>query len=357
MARHDLDKLNEGLAERIDDMVELLFVNARRVGNYWELGDISGAPGSSLKIWRKGPKQGEWADFGAGTGGRPLGLAIAAKGDAGEGIRWAAAWLGHDATETPEERAAREARAARQREDKARQEAADGERLRRAAKGLFLSASPIAGTLADDYLKGRAIDIRRLPRQPGALRFHGAVKCPETGKLRPCLLAAVADADGFLSVHRHFLHRRPDGSVVKATLDPDAPMHDAKQSYSRVHGGCISIWRGDSGRPLRAMPAGEWITASEGIEDALSIAIAAPEMRVVAAIGLTHLGAMFIPKQCGGVIWHRHRGDGPQAIAQLNRQYDALNARGFEVREAFAPDGAKDFNEWLQREGARELVG
>lgn len=362
MPLHDLDRLNEGLARAIDALMPRLFANAKRVGDYWELGDITGAPGASLKVWRRGAKQGEWADFSAGTGGRPLSLAIASpyagNGHAGEGIRWAARFLGHDASESPEERERREADAARQRQARAADEALNREKRRRAAQALFLAGVPVLGTPADAYLAGRGIDLRKLPRLPGALRFHPDLRCPETGRRRPGMLAAVAGEAGFLSVHRTFLYALPCGEVVKAN-DARVPsgqgMADAKQSYSAVAGGCISIWRGeDATRPLKKMVEGEWIVATEGIEDALSIAIAAPEMRIVACVALPFLGGMFLPKACAGVTWHRHRGDGADALAQLARQYAALEKRGIAVREVWAPDAAKDFNAWLMGQRERE---
>lgn len=345
---HDLTRLNEGLAAEIDALVPRLFANARREGNYWAMGAIDGSPGSSLKIWRSGPKQGEWSDFSAGTGGRPLQLVIASPfaggGDAGAGIRWAARFLGQDADEAPAARAAREAYAARQRQAREAAAAADQAAKRRSAKALFLAGTPIAGTLAEAYLRARAIDLRALPRQPGALRFHPALLCPESGVMRPGLIAAVSGADGFLTVHRTFL--RGDGLAKAAMSDP-------KRSYSAFHGGCIALWRGDSGRALKDMPDGEWLAASEGVEDGLSIALAEPALRVVAAVALGNLGRMFVPKQCGGVYWHRHRGDAPEAERAYAVQCEQLERRGIALREVWAPGAAKDFNEWLMGEAAR----
>jgi hypothetical protein len=348
---HDLNRINEGLAADIDALVPRLFLSAVQVGNFWELGSIHGEPGQSLKIWRTGSKQGEWADFSAGKGGRPLELVIqsqfAGNGNVRQGIEWAVRFLNMGVSETPEERAAREAEDQRQREKRAREREADNERKRKSALGLFLSAAPIGGTLAEKYLLGRAIDLRLLGRQPGALRFKPELKCPETGIMRPGLLACVSNEHGFLTVHRHFLQEREDGTVGKAD------MRSPKQSYSANSGGVISIWRGDSGKPLRDMPEGEWIAASEGIEDALSMALAQPDMRVVASVSLGNLGKMFLPRQCGGIYWHRHRGDPPQAIADYEKQLDQLDQRGIAVREVWAPDEAKDFNEWLQREAKK----
>jgi hypothetical protein len=355
--RHDLDRINAELARRIDDVVGRLFSNAVKDGGVWALGDLNDKPGRSLKIWRRGVKQGEWWDFSEGRGGHPLGLVIEAalggKGDAGEGIRWAAKFCGVDGEETPEERAKREANAARQREQREREEADAAARKRRAAQGLFLHGGPIAGTMAEDYLRGRGVDLRRLGRQPGSLRFHPTVRCPDSGRDRPALLAGASDAQGFLTVHRTYLFRLNDGRVVKAdaaAVPAVWRMVDAKKLYGPMNGGIVSIWRGDSGKPLHAMPAGEWIVLTEGIEDAVSVAIAAPEMRVGCVVALPFLGRAFLPKQCGGVLWHRHRGDGPKAVGDLERQYQALRARGIDVKEIWAPDNEKDFNAWLMKQ-------
>ena len=357
--KHDLDRLNAELARSIDEVVGRLFMNAVRDGGVWALGDLNDKPGRSLKIWRRGAKQGEWWDFAAGKGGKPLGLVIEASnggaGDAKEGILWAAKFCGVDATETPEEKAKREENAARGRERREREEADERRRKRRSAQGLFLHGGPISGTMAEDYLRGRGVDLRALGRQPGALRFHPTVRCPDSGRDRPAMLAAASDGEGFLTVHRTFLFRLNDGRVVKADA-ADVPavwrMVDAKKLFGPMKGGVVSIWRGDSGKALRDMPAGEWIVLTEGIEDAVSVAIAAPEMRVGCVVALPFLGRVFLPPQCGGVLWHRHRGDGPQAVAALERQYQALRARGLAVKEIWAPDGEKDFNAWLMKQAS-----
>ena len=355
--KHDLERFNEELAKRIDDVVARLFGNAVRDGGVWALGSVDDRPGKSLKIWRSGPKQGEWWDFAAGRGGRPLGLVIEAQmggaGDPGAGIRWAAKFLGVNGEETPEEKTRREAKAKAERERRERDEASQAQRKRKGAQALFLQAEAIKDTLAEDYLRTRGVDLRQLGRAPGALRFHSHVNCPESPVQRPAMLAAASDANGFLTVHRTFLYCHGNGRVTKADA-ADVPdpwrMVDAKKLFGPMAGGVISIWRGDSGKALGDMPAGEWIVLTEGIEDAVSAAIAAPEMRVGCVVALGFLGRAFLPKQCGGVLWHRHRGDGDQAMAQLDKQYKALAARGLAVKEVWAPQGEKDFNAWLMKQ-------
>lgn len=362
-ALHDLDAIKRGLAARIDGLVERLFGNAQKDGRHWRLGSIHGEPGASLAIWRFGAKQGEWFDFSAGQGGSALDLIVHAEcgGDVGAGIRWAADWLGYGREETPAQRAERERQEERQREKRRREEAEARQKSTRAALGLFLSGVPLAGTPADRYLLGRAIDIRRLPRQPGALRFHGEVKASGDPRPRPCLLASVSGEAGFMTVHRHFLHDLGDGRVVKAS-DSSVPAEwrmgpkDAKQAFGSYGGGIIPIWRGESGKPWGRMPEGEWAAGAEGIEDALSIAIAQPDMRTFAALSLGNLGKVWAPKALTGIYWHRHRGDGPAAQALYETQKRRLSERGVLLAEVWAPGEHKDFNEWLQSERDRALA-
>lgn len=362
-ALHDLTAIKAGLARRIDELVQRLFGNADKDARHWRLGSIHGEPGASLAIWRFGPKQGEWFDFAAGVGGSALDLVVHAQtgGDVGAAIRWAADFLGMRADETPAQRAERERRDERLRRERERAEAEAREKSTRAAKALFLHGAPIAGTPADRYLLGRAIDIRRLPRQPGSLRFHPAVKASGEERTRPCLLAAVSGERGFMTVHRHFLHELPGGRVVKAS-DAAVPADwrmgpkEAKQAFGSYGGGIIPIWRGESGRPWARMPEGEWAAGAEGIEDALSIAIAQPDLRTFAALGLNNLGKIWAPKALHGVFWHRHRGDGPEAQRAYEVQMRRLSERGIVLREVWAPGDHKDFNEWLQAERDRALA-
>ena len=53
------------LAERIDALAPHLFPAGRRVGDEFEVGDINGAPGRSLKVRLTGERAGRWCDFAA----------------------------------------------------------------------------------------------------------------------------------------------------------------------------------------------------------------------------------------------------------------------------------------------------
>ena len=84
------------------------------------------------------------------------------------------------------------------------------------AKRLWQEAQPIAGTLAETYLRGRGVTCDL----PPVLRFHPATWHGPTAKRYPALVAAVQGA-GLPAVHRTYL--RPDGSG-KAEIDPPKAM-------------------------------------------------------------------------------------------------------------------------------------
>jgi hypothetical protein len=360
--RHDLEEIKRRLAVRIDALVARWFPHAQNDGGrYWRLGSIHGEPGQSLWIWRKGKKQGEWHDGASGRGGDALALVVAAMGtDFKAALEWAAGWTGVDPVdmETPEQRRAREERWKKEQERRERQEREESERKRLAAKALFLSGAPIAGTPAEAYLLGRAIDLSKLPRSVDCLRFHDSVHTAE-GDHRPALLAAVCDGAGFLTVHRHFLFRLPTGEWVKAS-DARVPEErrmqgkSAKQAYGPFGGGMIPVWRGAGHHSWRSKNVGDATIATEGLEDALTWACARPDMRVCAAVSLGNLGRMWLPPQIRNVLWHRHRGDGPKALALYASQAEAIAKRGIALGELWAPGDAKDVNEWAQEEARKE---
>ncbi len=126
------------------------------------------------------------------------------------------------------------------------QQRANAEKRAIQAKRLWLEAQPIAGTLAETYLRGRGITCDL----PPALRFHPATWHGPTAKRYPALVAAVQGA-GLPAVHRTYL--RPDGSG-KAYIDPPKAMLGA------TAGGAVRLTDGPS-----------WLVVGEGIESTISL--------------------------------------------------------------------------------------
>lgn len=340
----DAAELARMLGGRMAALAPELLPGGRRQGAEWVAGDLTGGPGGSLSIRISGAKRGVWKDFGTGEGGDALALVAAVhfRGDTGRAMAWARAWLGlsHDAPRTtPAERRA----ADEQREAEAAREA---EGRRRAAVALFLEAREIiVGTPAGDYLAGRGIDLAELGRQPRCLRFHPACWCAEAGAKLPALLAAINDADGrHVATHRTWLARDASGGWGKA------PLRDPKKSLGSFAGGAIRLWRGATGRNLRDAQPGEAVAIAEGIETALSVAVACPELRVLAAVSLANMARLILPAAISTVILAADDdGDNLAAAELVTRAAERFAREGRAVRIARPPQGDGDFNDTLKK--------
>jgi DNA primase len=120
-----------------------------------------------------------------------------------------------------------------------------------------------------------------------------------------------------------------------------------KKALGSVTAGCIPIWRGSTATPLREAPEGSAAVLCEGIEDALAIALLAPELRVLAVVSLANMASVELPASIATVILAADNDapDSPAALA-LQRALDTHAAAGREVRVARSPTG-KDFADAL----------
>lgn len=348
-----IDTIVDGLKGRIYELCETLLPGGRRDGHEWRAGSIAGEKGKSLGVHLTGSKAGVWSDFAAGEGGDALDLVATCLfgGDKKQAIAWAKDWLGYAGTSAHrDDRLAETRRRAAAKKSEAKDEPAPAEKRGHAQKLWLSGQADIIGTPVEDYLKGRGVDLRRLDRLPGALRYHPRCKESETQSYIPAMLAAVYDKQGFLTVHRTYLKILPGGRAVKADLKA------AKKVYSTYRGGTIRIARGASNKPLAKMPEGEPIYLTEGIEDALTIAQEAPEWRVMAVIALGNLASIDLPPQCGPVVICADNDEGnPKAIQALDRACQSLLQRGVQVEIAHPPQGFKDWNDYLlNKRGAND---
>ena len=153
---------------------------------------------------------------------------------------------------------------------------AEAQRKAAQAKRLWDEAQPIAGTVAEAYLRGRGITCEL----PGTLRFHGACWHGPTARRYPAIVAAVQGA-GLPAVHRTWLH--PEGSG-KADIEP------AKAMLGATAGGAVRL----SDRPSR-------LVAVEGIESGLSLlcGLLDSPATVWAALSTSGLRGLRLPPQPG----------------------------------------------------------
>ena len=207
-----------------------------------------------------------------------------------------------------------------------REAKAETQRKAAQAKRVWQEAQPIAGTLAETYLRGRGITCDL----PTSLQFHPECWHGPTAKRHPAMIAMVEGSDGF-AVHRTYL--RADGGG-KAGLDGSD-----KLMLGAVTGGAIRLtqWQG----PL---------LTGEGIESTLSayILLDDPTVTAWAALSANGVRGLRLPRTPGEMIVAV---DGETAGREAGRALaQRATAAGWRVRIA-DPGNGLDFNDLLQREG------
>lgn len=208
--------------------------------------------------------------------------------------------------------------------EEARREAAkkaDRERRIQKARALWKEAHSINGTLAERYLRGRAVKAAL----PASLRFHP--DCwHQSGKRHPAMIAAVKLGDKITAVHRTYLA----ASARKADVEPNKAM------LGPVQGGAVRL----SGGP------GPLVVA-EGIETALSLLDEFTDLqpRVWAALSTSGMAGLILPQEAGDLIVAPD-GDAPGRTA-ANSLSDRATKHGWKIRIMAAPDG-RDWNDIAQ---------
>lgn len=328
-------------------------------------------PGSFV-IWMSGTAAGSFRDYALGDDpaarGDILDLIAYVNGrprDRSFARQWAMDWLG--LTGSPAARRASTAQADKLAAERRQREQAENERMARdtvknrdKALGWWLKADKdIAGTPVETYLAAaRGIRLSALPHPPGALRYLADAVHRQTGELLPAMMAVATGPDGKAwAVHRTFL--RPDGRG-KADVNP------AKMIWPRGwHGAAVRITKGRHRLPPEeAARRGleDELMLTEGIEDALTLAMAEHDMRVWAALTLGNLTSIRVPACVARVFVAADNDYGKrQAQDALERGVAALRRQGRPVHVIRSPLG-KDFNDlqrnWKgERDGTEERQG
>jgi hypothetical protein len=378
---YSVAEISQMLADRAQDVAETYAPRASGAyvdgSQYWTLnpGRADNSVGSFV-IEISGPRAGKWRDFamsGQGAHGDLLDLIrLSLNCTMVEALREARQYLGL-MSDSPEDIRRRKdaAELAKRRREEARAEQAEAAlRKSRNAKGLWLAAQQgLRGTPVDHYLReARRINLEGLGRQPGALRYAPALRYqhidPSTGEIfegsYPALVALVTDLRGNdLAVHRTWLAY--DGA--RGRWDK-APVPKAKKVYGDYRGGAIHLSRGADTGPrggrgpaLRDCAPGTHVFIAEGIEDALSVLMVLPDVRVLAAISLSNLASVELPANVSRVTLVADQDEGAQAQRALQVAIDSHARAGREVRLWKNRHGGKDLNDALRAAQAAHEEG
>lgn len=344
----DTDDIKRLLQQRAEALAHVLLPDGERKGNYWIAPNPSRADASagSFWVWIAGDRAGAYCDAATGQKGDAFGLIQLVTGTGfNDAKNWARDWLGLTGQPAAEIKR-RIAAAPRSDPRDAEQKLADG---RLWARRTFRASKirPFAGSPADLYLKGRGIDLRTLGRQPGVLGWLPDTKHRESGLTFPVMVAAMQTPDGeTAALHRTFLAPSRDGvHFVKAPVDPDRKM------YPSFIGSVIRIWRGETGMREREAEANgllETLVLTEGVEDALSLAMAQPKHRVWAVGTLGNLLHVPVPACADRIIVHVDNDWGkPQAQRQMREALSRLVSKCSHVSTIRSHIG-KDANDALR---------
>ena len=318
-----VDEIARQLGANAEAFCRTYLPNGRRTGNYWKVGDVTGAAGASLAIRLHsipGKPAGKWTDFQSGEHGDLIDLIpeITNACDFRDIMDEARAFLKQPAI-------------CRNSQHATGRPAKPADRTERAQR-LWAIGRSITGTPAQTYLRKRGIT-----RFGSALTWQEAVHYRDglTDGLAkaPALLARITDHAGNLTgVARTFL------DIERGTV---ADIVDPKRVTGQLMGQAVRF--GDPASPLLAV--------GEGIETALSVGTALPGLSLAACLSATHLGLFEVPDTVRE-LWILKDNDaaGARAAAHLRERLANRNIALHEVEPVLG-----DFNDDLQAWGAQAL--
>ena len=326
-------ELSRRLARQAQAVCRHYLAAGQKHGRYWLVGDVFGAPGRSLYVRLTGPDSGKgaagnWTDAADGEYGDLLDLIRLNRGLASvrEAMDEARAFLSLPATEAPSPPPDRSASSPRGSAESARR--------------LFALSRPIAGSLAELYLRRRGVDPAAVDVR--ALRFHPRCyyrdRDDSSVRTFPALIAAVTDDAGRLTgVHRTWLD--------PARIGEKAPVASPRRAMGDLLGGGVRFGF-DAGAATPAMSAGE------GLETMMSLRMAAPSLPMIAALSANHLAAINFPASLGR-LYVAVDAD-PAGRRGMERLSSRARKAGIEVLTLAPKLG--DFNEDLRRLGLESLA-
>jgi len=324
MARLDAAELARRLGRRAEAVCRHYLPAGCREGRYWLVGDIHNTPGRSMFVRLQGPESGR------GAAGRWTDAATGEYGDLLDVIREACGLSGFKDV-------AEEARLFLSLPDPEPDRQPGGASAPagspEAARRLFSMSRPIAGTIAETYLRARGITAFQ---GAGSLRFHP--RCYYRPNRRspseawPAMIAAVTDLEGWIT------------GIQRTWLDPTGEGKAPIATPRRAMGDLL-------GHAVRFGLADDCLVAGEGIETVLSLRTVLPDLPMAAALSAAHLAAIRFPAPLRRL--YIARDEDPAGRRACRRLAERAQAAGIEAIVLSPVSG--DFNEDLRNLGIGAL--
>lgn len=265
------------------------------------------------------------------------------------------AGVGRDYSDADAEEARR--RVEEKRKAQAAREAEERRAKMEKAKARWLRARIIQPTdLHARYFRdARGVDLfRDLKRPPGAVRVFDAFRWNvgndgseagvENWREFPVVCTALTRFGAISATHLTFL--KEDGSNLDKAVG-----QKGRIVLGSPNGASMHIQRGRSGlTPREAFERygmDDTIALTEGLEDALSVAVLQPDWRVWACYSLDNIGNAEIPDCASDLVICGQNDKKKAPVAVLDRVKEKLlrRAGGRTVKVAMPPEGLKDWNE------------
>lgn len=314
--RFDTAAIIARLRDTAEAWVPRYFPNGRRVADEWRLANINGAPprkNGSCVIALKSERAGDWHDFDGDHGGGPLST------------------LGHGAGLSGYELLVLASAETGQRADtgraKPRGSRQSTEDVEREIARILAKAVPIGGTPAERYVTARGLDVSNV----ADLLFHDDLTHWEAKRGFPGMVAIVRDVNGGqIALHRTYLDAE---KPAKADVAP------ARKTLGPVGGGAVRL----------AEPRDGVIALAEGIETALAVMTACPDLPVWATLSTAGMEGVVLPPEITRVMLLADHDDAGRRSAEATAATLAMEGR--QVFVALPPRAGDDFNDLLRREG------
>lgn len=320
-------ELSRRLSENAEAVCRRYLSNGRRCGNYWLVGDINNAPGRSLFVRLKGDTDGrsaagKWVDAANGEHGDLLDIirvrcGLSSFGDVLDEARRFLNSPRLGSSPPPKNHTQFTPTASPE-----------------SARCLFHMSRPIAGTLAETYLRHRGITGFH---ETGALRYNP--RCyyrldrHSPTQTFPALIAAITDASGVLT------------GVQRTWLDPSgedkAEIETPRRAIGQLRGNGVRFGR-----------VNDIMAAGEGVETTLSMRCALPRLPMIAALSANNLAGLLLPSTLRRLYIARDDdAAGDDASDQLAQRASSAGVETIVLSPTLA-----DFNDDLRFLGLAELL-